>query len=65
MFELDEITINGIVYIKKVSSNPVKKESKELNTHFGEWFYDLCILDANSKISFEEIFELASRIQQS
>ena len=61
MFDLDEITINGIVYIKKVSSNPVKKESKELNTHFGEWFYDLCILDANSKVSSKEIFSAYSQ----
>ena len=65
MCELDEITINGIVYIKKLSSNPVKEDSKELNTHLGEWFYDCCILDANSKISSKEIFELASRIQRS
>ena len=61
MFELDEITINGIVYIKKVSSNPVKKDPQELNTHLGDWFYDCCILDANSKVSLKEIFAAYSQ----
>ena len=61
MCDRDEITINGIVYIKKVSSNPIKKESKELNTHFGEWFYDCCILEAPSKVPFKEVFSSYSQ----
>ena len=61
MCDLDEITINGIVYIKKLSSNPVKEDSKEPHTHLGEWFYDCCILDANSKTSFKEVFSSYSQ----
>jgi len=61
MCELDEITINGIVYIKKLSSPLVKEAPQELNTHLGEWFYDCCILEAPSKTSFKEVFSSYSQ----